>query len=46
MTHSVVGLTADFSSENASDMGRCGGGKVPLSGKHQWFHIYEETIYD
>lgn len=46
MTHSVVGLTADFSSVNASDMGRYDDGKVPLSRKHQWFHIYEDTLYD
>lgn len=28
VTHSVIGLTADISSENASDMGRSGNGKI------------------
>lgn len=45
MTHSVIGLTADISSENANDMGRSGDGKIPLARKQHWFHISEETIY-
>lgn len=46
VTHSVVGLTADISSENANDMGRSHDGKILLATKQHWFHISEETIYD
>ena len=33
VTHSVVGLAADISSENANDMGRSGDRKIPLTRK-------------
>lgn len=46
VTHSVVGLTADTSSENANEMGRSGDGKIPLARKQHRFHINEETICD
>lgn len=46
VTHSVVGLTADISSENTNDMGRSRDGKVLLTRKQHWFHINEETVYD
>lgn len=46
VTHSVAGLTADVSSENGSDTGRSGDGKIPLVRKQHSFHISEETIWD
>lgn len=44
VTHSVAGLTADVSSENGSDTGGSGDGKIPLVRKQHSFHISEETI--